>query len=269
MVCLSGCNNKQENQDIDKKIAIEIDFLDDQIASFIDIITGNIETKYDIVEEETKVKSSESNSGENSSNQKSSEGSSSSGESGSGGSSDSTDVTTMSMQYKEQSESNKRNWDEIKESIESLYISWATIQSDINIKEGISDEKLIEINGSFDNLLIYATEQNEVNFIKESVKIYNNIIDIAEKINYDKNKLYVLKVKKTIYEAYSNVLEENWDLAKNNVELANNYLQNIDNIESKITMIFKNLLDSTNKKDRKIFFIKYSDVVNELNYLSI
>ena len=185
------------------------------------------------------------------------------------GNNDSEKVTIMSMQYNDQKSVSKEHWIEIKSSIENLYVSWATIQSDINIKENITEESLKEINKCFDNLLIYATEQNEVSFIKESVTIYNNLIDIAEKTNYDKNKLYVLKVKKKMYESYTNVLEENWDLAKNNLELANNYLQEIDDIKNKVTIIFKNLLESTKQRDRKIFFIKYAEALNEIKYLNI
>lgn len=261
---LSGCTDKKENQNIDTKIAIELDYLDNELSNFINIITGNDKTKYGIVEEKTKVKSSES-SNEKTNNEEKSNESSSSGESS--GSSNTEEVTIMSMQYKEQTSVDKENWDDIKNSIENLYISWATIQSDINTKKNISEEKLNEINTGFDNLLIYATEQNEVNFIKESVIIYNNIIEIAERMNYDKNKLYILKVKKKIYESYYNVLEENWDVAKNNIELANDYLQSIDNIQDKDKILFKNLLYSLEQKDKKIFFIKYSDIINELNYL--
>ncbi|MBP3502327.1 MAG: hypothetical protein J6K42_02460 [Clostridia bacterium] len=261
--CLSGCGSKKENQNIDTKIATELDYLDNKISNFIDIITGNVKTKYDIVEENTKVKNNESNNGEKDSEKKSSE-------TGSGGesneSTNSEEVTIMSMQYKKQSSADKENWEDIKSNIENLYISWATIQSDINTKAIVSDEKLVEITNGFDNLLIYATEQNEVKFIKESVIIYNNIIEIAERINYDKNKLYALKAKKKIYESYYNVLEENWDVAKNNIELANEYLQSVDNVQNKDKILLKNLLYSLEQKDKKIFFIKYSDIINELNY---
>lgn len=260
--CFSGCSNKKRDQNIDTKIAIEIDFLDNELSDFLDGITENVKSNYYIVEEETKVKNSESSGTDGEEKKNGSEEEFS-------GNNDSEKVTIMSMQYNDQKSVSKEHWIEIKSSIENLYVSWATIQSDINIKENITEESLKEINKCFDNLLIYATEQNEVSFIKESVTIYNNLIDIAEKTNYDKNKLYVLKVKKKMYESYTNVLEENWDLAKNNLELANNYLQEIDDIKNKVTIIFKNLLESTKQRDRKIFFIKYAEALNEIKYLNI
>ena len=264
--CFSGCKNKKENEDIDTKIAIEIDFLDNELSNFIDIITTNAKTSYGVVEEEAKIKSSKSNNGESDDEKKSS------ATSGNGENSEednSEEITIMSMQYKDQNSVDEENWNEIKNSIKNLYISWATIQSDISTKNSVNEEKFIEINKGLDNLLIYATEQNELSFIKEFVTVYNNLIDIAEKTNYDKNKLNILKTKKKIYESYSNVLEENWDLAKNNIELANDYLQSIDNVENKVIIIFKNLQDSTDKKDKTVFFVKYADALNELNYLSI
>lgn len=174
----------------------------------------------------------------------------------------------MSMEYNDSDSIKSEGWNDIKNKIENLYISWATIQSDISAKEGISDEKLNEINKNFDNLLKYSEEKNDVDFIKESVDIYNNIIYIAEKVGYNKNKLQILKVKRKIYESYYNVLEDNWDLAKNNIELANNYLNDIENLEDKVSIIFNNLLDTTSNKDKKIFMVKYADAINELDYIS-
>ena len=40
--CFSGCSNKKRDQNIDTKIAIEIDFLDNELSDFLDGITENV-----------------------------------------------------------------------------------------------------------------------------------------------------------------------------------------------------------------------------------
>ena len=112
-------------------------------------------------------------------------------------------------------------------------------------------------------------EKNESNFVKESSVAYSNLINIAEKTGYDKKKLQVLTVKGKIYEAYFNILQDDWQSAKDNIKIANNYLKGVENLDNKVNVIFKNLLRASDDKDKRIFLIKYSDAVDELNYLSL
>lgn len=68
ILCFSGCKRKNEqNQTIDDKIAIEIKFLDKEISKFVDIVTGNTETSYEIEEEKTSIKSTDENNNESNS----------------------------------------------------------------------------------------------------------------------------------------------------------------------------------------------------------
>ena len=96
---------------------------------------------------------------------------------------------------------------------------------------------------------------------------YNNIINIAEKVNYDKNKLYILKVKKKLYEVYYNIEEKDWDSAKNNIILANDYSNQIENLEEKVKILLKNITNSIEQESKEVFIVKYSNIINELNYV--
>ncbi len=283
ILCFSGCKRKNEkNQTIDDKIAIEIKFLDKEISKFADIVTGNMETNYEIEEEKTSIKSTDENNNESNSSSENSQDSSDElskkSEENSEGSqevqskqslSDKKDeeITIMSMQNSGDNSVKDDDWEKIKIDIENLYTSWAVIENDISTKENINKEEIKKIDKNFDNLLLISIEKNKNNFMKETVDFYNNIINIAEKVNYDKNKLYILKVKKKLYEVYYNIEEKDWDSAKNNIILANDYSNQIENLEEKVKILLKNITNSIEQESKEVFIVKYSNIINELNYV--
>ncbi len=283
ILCFSGCKRKNEkNQTIDDKIAIEIKFLDKEISKFADIVTGNMETSYEIEEEKTNIKSTDENNNESNSSSENSQDSSDElskkSEENSEGSqevqskqslSDKKDeeITIMSMQNSGDNSVKDDDWEKIKIDIENLYTSWAVIENDISTKENINKEEIKKIDKNFDNLLLISIEKNKNNFMKETVDFYNNIINIAEKVNYDKNKLYILKVKKKLYEVYYNIEEKDWDSAKNNIILANDYSNQIENLEEKVKILLKNITNSIEQESKEVFIVKYSNIINELNYV--
>lgn len=300
ILCFSGCKRKNEqNQTIDDKIAIEIKFLDKEISKFVDIVTGNMETSYEIEEEKTSIKSTDENNNESNSSSENSQESSgkNSQDSSSEKSQDGSDelskqsegdseasqegqnmqsssnkkgeeITIMSMRYSGDNSVKDEDWEKIKIEIENLYTSWAVIENDISTKENINQEEIKKIDKNFDNLFMISIEKNKINFMKETVDFYNNIIDIAEKVNYDKNKLYILKVKKKLYEVYYNVEEKDWNSAKNNIILANDYANQIENLEEKVKILLQNITNSIEQENKEVFIVKYSGIVNELNYVN-
>ena len=267
IIFFSGCSFNKDKQTIEEKIPIEVQYLDKRISEFLSKIIGDIEESEKVQEENQKVqsvgsgssesskKTDSSSNGENSNNKESSE-------------SSSEEITSMSMQYKEISEMDNSSWNDIKNGVEDLYVSWAIVESDLLTKNEIKQEDLDKISHNIDNLIIATMDENKVNFIKESADMYNNIILVLEKINYNKNKLSILKVKKKIYEAYSYILEDNWDGAGKSLNDANNQLKEIDNLEEKIKVVFNNLSNSVETRNKKIYFIKCSDAINELEYIN-
>ena len=267
IIFFSGCSFNKDKQTIEEKIPIEVQYLDKRISEFLSKIIGDIEESEKVQEENQKVqsvgsgssesskKTDSSSNGENSNNKESSE-------------SSSEEITSMSMQYKEISEMDNSSWNDVKNGVEDLYVSWAIVESDLLTKNEIKQEDLDKISHNIDNLIIATMDENKVNFIKESADMYNNIILVLEKINYNKNKLGILKVKKKIYEAYSYILEDNWDGAGKSLNDANNQLKEIDNLEEKIKVVFNNLSNSVETRNKKIYFIKCSDAINELEYIN-
>mgnify|MGYP000905748712 FL=1 len=282
IILLSGCKKSEEKPNIDDKISAEIQYLDKEISGFIDIATGKNEKNYDVQKEKAKTGVSNKNTEDSNSKGNSEGNSEESSEEGSQedsnqnskssnqqNQSDEYEVTIMSMKYNSSNKIEDSQWDELKNSIEKLYTSWTTIENDLNLKDNIQKDNITNLNKNFDNLLLYAINKDEKNFIKESIESYANITNIADQVEYEKNKLYKLQSKNKIFEAYYNVQENDWISAKNNINLANSYLEKIENLENRVKVSLKNLSNSVDQNDETVFYIKYEDLINEINYIDV
>ena len=278
IILLSGCKKSEEKPNIDDKISAEIQYLDKEISGFIDIATGKNEKNYDVQKEKAKTgvsnKNTEDSNSKGNSEESSEEGSQEDSNQNSKSSnqqnqSDEDEVTIMSMKYNSSNKIEDSQWDELKNSIEKLYTSWTTIENDLNLKDNIQKDNITNLNKNFDNLLLYAINKDEKNFIKESIESYANITNIADQVEYEKNKLYKLQSKNKIFEAYYNVQENDWISAKNNINLANSYLEKIENLKNRVKVSLKNLSNSVDQNDETVFYIKYEDLINEINYIDV
>ena len=278
IILLSGCKKSEEKPNIDDKISAEIQYLDKEISGFIDIATGKNEKNYDVQKEKAKTgvsnKNTEDSNSKGNSEESSEEGSQEDSNQNSKSSnqqnqSDEYEVTIMSMKYNSSNKIEDSQWDELKNSIEKLYTSWTTIENDLNLKDNIQKDTITNLNKNFDNLLLYAINKDEKNFIKESIESYANITNIADQVEYEKNKLYKLQSKNKIFEAYYNVQENDWISAKNNINLANSYLEKIENLKNRVKVSLKNLSNSVDQNDETVFYIKYEDLINEINYIDV
>lgn len=278
IILLSGCKKSEEKPNIDDKISAEIQYLDKEISGFIDIATGKNEKNYDVQKEKAKTgvsnKNTEDSNSKGNSEESSEEGSQEDSNQNSKNSnqqnqSDEYEVTIMSMKYNSSNKIEDSQWDELKNSIEKLYTSWTTIENDLNLKDNIQKDNITNLNKNFDNLLLYAINKDEKNFIKESIESYANITNIADQVEYEKNKLYKLQSKNKIFEAYYNVQENDWISAKNNINLANSYLEKIENLKNRVKVSLKNLSNSVDQNDETVFYIKYEDLINEINYIDV
>ena len=282
IILLSGCKKSEDKPNIDDKISAEIQYLDKEISGFIDIATGKNEKNYDVQKEKAKTGVSNKNTEDSNSKGNSEENSEEGSEQGSQedsnqnskssnqqNQSDEDEVTIMSMKYNSSNKIEDSQWDELKNSIEKLYTSWTTIENDLNLKDNIQKDNITNLNKNFDNLLLYAINKDEKNFIKESIESYANITNIADQVEYEKNKLYKLQSKNKIFEAYYNVQENDWISAKNNINLANSYLEKIGNLKNRVKVSLKNLSNSVDQNDETVFYIKYEDLINEINYIDV
>ena len=51
--------------------------------------------------------------------------------------------------------------------------------------------------------------------------------------------------------------------------LANSYLEKIENLKNRVKVSLKNLSNSVDQNDETVFYIKYEDLINEINYIDV
>ena len=47
------------------------------------------------------------------------------------------------------------------------------------------------------------------------------------------------------------------------------YLEKIENLENRVKVSLKNLSNSVDQNDETVFYIKYEDLINEINYIDV
>ena len=263
MICLTGCNTKISNQTIDDKISAEIQYLDRQTSNVIDSVQKDAQTSYKVKEENKEIQSNDTT------NSNMQENSGQSGKSDGSNNSSKENINDTSIEYEDYGANiDTEEWKNIKKDIEDLYTSLSIIQDDVNIKSEDTNDDIISINKNIDNMLLDSTNMDKNNLIKECSDMYKNIVNIAEKVEYDNSKLCILKIRENIYKSYSDVLNDDWDLAKSDLQLAESYIDQMNKDNKKEKIAIKNVINSIDNKNKEIFFLKCTNLIDKINYLN-
>lgn len=285
-------NNKKTN--LNEKIISEIDYLDKTMIAMVNKL-NNLQTSDEIHAKRTSVEISSQNnimtdsskSGEEgNSNSKGSKmgGTDSSGNSGSEqGAGNTGDSSTSTEKYQIQNNAvllrNTSNidWNELQNQAENLYKSWTTITLDLNTMN-VTSEDILAYNTNLDNLMISLKEKNKVNSAICLANMYSLIPKYTNEISNDTAKSKLENVKSNIIFAYSIVETNRWDdvlklLGQAETDLTElmTMKENLSTIrKSKINkayVLLKELIKSSNDKNVDIFYLKYINLMEELDNL--
>lgn len=285
-------NNKKTN--LNEKIISEIDYLDKTMIVMVNKL-NNLQTSDEIHAKRTSVEISSQNnimtdsskSGEEgNSNSKGSKmgGTDSSGNSGSEqGAGNTGDSSTSTEKYQIQNNAvllrntSDIDWNELQNQAENLYKSWTTITLDLNTMNVTSDD-ILAYNTNLDNLMISLKEKNKVNSAICLANMYSLIPKYTNEISNDTAKSKLENVKSNIIFAYSIVETNRWDdvlklLGQAETDLTElmTMKENLSTIrKSKINkayVLLKELIKSSNDKNVDIFYLKYINLMEELNNL--
>ncbi|MBP3707792.1 MAG: hypothetical protein J6J36_04195 [Clostridia bacterium] len=256
----------KKNQTIDDKILIEMEYIDNAMSNSLFKIIGNIEQSEGIEEKDEKVATNESNSSESTKKQEGA-GDDKQGESQS--EETAKEISSMSMQHKEMGENEDKIWEVIKKSTEDLCTSWSVIESDINVKGGVNEKDLRDVNKSIDNLINDSTNKDAKMYLKDSADLYDKMKNILMTINVEKEKANVFEIKKNLYKAYFYAMNDEWSNVSDCINTANNQINKMSNINDKTKIVFKNLLAGIEQENKKIFYIRCSDALNDIEYIDI
>ncbi len=285
-------NNKKTN--LNEKIISEIDYLDKTMIAMVNKL-NNLQTSDEIHAKRTSVEISSQNnimtdsskSGEEgNSNSKGSKmgGTDSSGNSGSEqGAGNTGDSSTSTEKYQIQNNAvllrntSDIDWNELQNQAENLYKSWTTITLDLNTMN-VTSEDILAYNTNLDNLIVSLKEKNKVNSAICLANMYSLIPKYTNEISRDTAKSKLESVKSNIIFAYSIVETNKWDdvlklLGQAETDLTElmTMKENLSTIrKSKINkayVLLKELIKSSNDKNVDIFYLKYINLMEELDNL--
>ena len=284
-------NNNTKESSINKKINNELDYLGTTTLSMINSLNNlNLE---DVV----KVRRTSTNSGDNSQNNANS----SSGDEGKNNSktSDSqqqedsssnskTDETsstgtdmknTKSFSLEDNSillrDNTNVDWSALESEAENLFTAWSTIILDLN-SLSISNEDILAYNSNLDSLLKALKDNDKANSAISLANLYSlNSKYINESSKNDESKKLAY-IKSNVISAYSLVTAEKWEQVNQLLDQAEKGLLDVINTSgnteerkqtkiNKSYVMLKELIKTSNEKNAEIFYLKYINLIKELN----
>lgn len=275
--------SKEDKESKKEKNFSEVEFLETKLLNLFNEM-NNIETRnYDISASEISnqaedQKNSESSQGN--SQQSNSQGEGSESNSNSSSSDSSPDTQSEASQKFDLVEkgiltnSEEINWKDIKNEIEILYLSIPTITIDL-YQTNTNKEEILNFNKEFDNLTMVAKEEKKEETLSQLSKLYEYIPKFMENSTEDQLQKVVTETKSNILKAYSKLDSKNWQEISNDVKQAISVYSklltdtNIDPSKeysiSKIYVMINELQNSVQMQDESIFFIKYKNIIEEIN----
>lgn len=288
-------NNNAKESSINKKINNELDYLGTTTLSMINSLNNlNLE---DVV----KVRRTATSSGENSQNnansslgnlsgdeEKNNSKSSDSQQQEDSSSNSKTDETsstgtdtknTKSFSLEDNSillrDNTNVDWRALESEAENLFTAWSTIILDLN-SLNISNEDILAYNSNLDSLLKALKENDKANSAISLANLYSlNSKYINESSKNDESKKLAY-IKSNVISAYSLVTAEKWEQVNQLLDQAEKGLLDVINTSgnteerkqtkiNKSYVMLKELIKTSNEKNGEIFYLKYINLIKELN----
>ena len=284
-------NNNTKESSINKKINNELDYLGTTTLSMINSLNNlNLE---DVV----KVRQTSTNSGDNSQNNANS----SSGDEGKNNSktSDSqqqedsssnskTDETsstgtdtknTKSFSLDDNSillrDNTNVDWSALESEAENLFTAWSTIILDLN-SLSISNEDILAYNSNLDSLLKALKDNDKANSAISLANLYSLNSKYINESSKDDESKKLAYIKSNVISAYSLVTAEKWEQVNQLLDQAEKGLLDVINTSgnteerkqtkiNKSYVMLKELIKTSNEKNAEIFYLKYINLIKELN----
>ena len=169
------------------------------------------------------------------------------------------------------------NWDKIEYQIEEIYHAWNTIVVDLHALNVNSDYIL-----KFSDLLNQATKQikkkNKKEAMNQLANLYQLLPEYARGYQSDQQWSNLLQIKSNIITAYCFASNEQWNEAKPKVQeaitLLTERINSVSNVQkqsqtitNKVYILVHELENAIDQKDKEIFFIHYSAIIEKVELL--
>lgn len=260
-----------------EKVISEIEYLGNNIIYVMNELNNISYTNYKIVSEEIEDSSSDENSSSSGSNSGQGGSESSGGQSSSeqGDSDKKSSITTTNMSNANSilndDSTDKINWNNVNMKVQDMYSAWTTIMIDLS-SLNVNKDDLLKFNSTLDKISSSLEQKDKENALLNCSDLYSLLSKYVKDFSEENSKIY--NVRSNILYSYSEIERDNWEEAVNYIKKAdenfasilNNQINNIDKIDiiNKAYVLLNELQEDCNSKDRKVFLINYSNLMQEL-----
>ncbi len=286
VLLLSGCSNNKEEELLKSKLTSEMQYFDKTIAKMLNDANGIKFQNYQISREkiEEKQESETTNNKEGQDSGSSNKSSSSSGDESSNGSSNSSSEDQSKKndyQYKMVQNSilvkeKTPDWDSLTSQVETLYSDWAIVTLDL-YKQNIDNQKILAFNTDLDAVTKAIKNKDKAQTLVLLAKLYSYIPTYYLGFSTDQMQTNLYKVKSGVLNAYSLIEQNKVDEVKKQLLFAEEaMIAMINNMGeknqkeynlNKAYILLKDLQNTIDKNDADIFYLKYKNLMEELNVL--
>lgn len=261
-------------QKLSSKIDDELEYLDKTTLAMINQL-NNLKTTDEIQIKRTSVGETSQNIMSNSNQEESTSSSSKS----TGDSNSNNKNQNIEKYYIEDNsvllrDTNTIDWNDLENQAENLYDSWATITLDLNAMN-VSSDDILSYNTNLDNLMISIKDKNKVNSAICLANLYSLVPKYMSETSEDQPKIQIGYIKSDILSAYSLLDTEKWNDITNLLGSAESKLTefmnggyNLSSMRqakvNKAYVLLKELIKSSNEKNKDLFYLKYISLIQEL-----
>lgn len=261
-------------QKLSNKIDDELEYLDKTTLAMINQL-NNLKTTDEIQIKRTSVGETSQNIMSNSNEEESTSSSSKSTED-SKSNNENQNIEKYYIEYNSVllRDTNTVDWNDLENQAENLYDSWVTITLDLNTMN-VSSDDILSYNTNLDNLMISIKDKNKVNSAICLANLYSLVPKYMSETSEDQPKIQIGYIKSDILSAYSLLDTEKWNYITNLLGSAESKLTefmnggyNLSSMRqakvNKAYVLLKELIKSSNEKNKDLFYLKYISLIQEL-----
>lgn len=200
------------------------------------------------------------------------------GGSSSQGSSKSNNVTAMQMEAKTilNSDESDIDWNTIKTEVEILDEAWGVILLDL-ASLNVNNDDVLNFSATLNDCILSIKDEDKEKSLSNLAKLYSFVPKYETSISAANDKQIIKQTKSHIVNAYSVIEKDDWNGAKNSLSQAEetfksitndiDYIKNNEFKVNKTYVLLKELQNSLSREDKKLFYIKYRNLIESVNML--
>ena len=280
---LTGCSTEEPS--LNEKATNEVEYLGSKFVIILNRLNNITFENYQITTEQAKLTKDSAEQEKSSSSVASQSGEQGDGGqegSNSGGQSGQTDEDTtiiasqMSPNTILNPTTTEIDWAGLKNEVENLYYAWNTILLDLYQLETSNDD-ILGFSADLDKATTYIKNEDKANSLLAVANLYGYLPRYLETVSDDEAKKNVTRTISFILNSYAFVETGDWDSVRSEINKAEetfrlvtndvNFVSSNSYRVNKTYVLLNELKNSLSLEDKDIFYIKYRNLLEEINQL--